>query len=143
MEFRLLGPLEIRADHGGLPLGGPKQRTVLAHLLLQANRVVSTERLIDAIWGEEPPATARNTLQTYIRHLRRAVGAERIQHRSSGYVLHADSQEIDVLQFQGLIEESQALAPADLPAAITSLREALALWRGPALDDLTEQSSLR
>jgi DNA-binding SARP family transcriptional activator/ABC-type glycerol-3-phosphate transport system substrate-binding protein len=143
MRFLLLGPLEARDDGRALPLGGPKQRTVLAHLLLQANRVVSTERLIDAIWGEEPPATARNTLQTYIRHLRRALGAERIQHRSSGYLLHADPQEVDVLQFQGLIEESQALAAADLPAAITSLREALALWRGPALDDLSEHSSLR
>jgi DNA-binding SARP family transcriptional activator/ABC-type glycerol-3-phosphate transport system substrate-binding protein len=143
MRFLLLGPLEARDDGRALTLGGPKQRTVLAHLLLQANRVVSTERLIDAIWGEEPPATARNTLQTYIRHLRRAVGTERIQHRSSGYVLHADPQEVDVLQFQGLIEESRALAAADLPAAITSLVEALALWRGPALDDLSQQSSLR
>lgn len=143
MRFHLLGPLEAWEDGRAVPLGGPKQRTVLAHLLLQANRVVTAERLIDAIWGEEPPETARNTLQTYVRHLRRAVGSQRIQHRSSGYVLQADPEEIDVLQFQGLIEESRALAATDLPAAISTLREALGLWRGPALDDLAEQLSLR
>src|SRR5919108_3981640 len=132
MRFLLLGPLEAWEDGRAVPLGGPKQRTVLAHLLLQANRVVTAERLIDAIWGEEPPETARNTLQTYVRHLRRAVGSQRIQHRSSGYVLQADPEEIDLLQFQALIEESRALAPTDLPGAITALREALGLWRGAA-----------
>jgi DNA-binding SARP family transcriptional activator/ABC-type glycerol-3-phosphate transport system substrate-binding protein len=143
VQFLLLGPLEARDDGSPLPLGGPKQRVVLAHLLLQANRVVTAERLIDAIWGEEPPETARNTLQTYIRHLRRIVGPGRIEHRSSGYVLQADQAEIDVLRFHALIEESRVLAATDLPAAITAIHEALALWRGPALDDLAEQPSLR
>ncbi|MFL5799187.1 MAG: extracellular solute-binding protein [Actinomycetota bacterium] len=143
MQFLLLGPLEARDDGSALPLGGPKQRVVLAHLLLQANRVVTAERLIDAIWGEDPPETARNTLQTYVRHIRRIVGPERIEHRSSGYVLQADPAEIDVLQFHDLIEESRVLAATDLPAAINALHEALGLWRGPALDDLAEQPSLR
>jgi len=143
MQFLLLGSLEAWDNGRALPLGGPKQRVVLAHLLLQANRVVTTERLIDAIWAEEPPETARNTLQTYVRLLRRVVGAERIQHRSSGYMLEAARDEVDALRFQELIEESRRLATTDLPAAITALREALDLWRGPALDDLADQPSLR
>jgi hypothetical protein len=75
VNFRLLGPLEVRAGDGPVPIGGPKQRTLLALLVLQPNRVVTVDRLTDAIWGSEPPATARNTLQTYVRHLRKALGA--------------------------------------------------------------------
>src|SRR5918996_2878162 len=142
MEFRLLGPLEIRADHGPLPIGGPKQRTVLAHLLLQANRVVTTERLIDAVWGEEPPATARNTLQTYVRHLRKALGGQRIQHRSAGYLLIADPKEVDALRFEALVEQARSLASADPAGAVGILQEALRLFKGPALDDLADQASL-
>ncbi|HXJ64180.1 MAG TPA: extracellular solute-binding protein [Actinomycetota bacterium] len=143
MRFLLLGPLEAWEDGRSLPLGGPKQRTVLAHLLLQANRVVTTERLIDALWGDEPPETARNTLQTYVRLLRKSVGAGRIEHRSSGYVVAVEPEEVDVLRFQSLVERSRSLAANDLPAAITAIREALGLWRGPALDDLGDQPSLR
>ncbi len=142
MRFLVLGPLEAWEDGRSLPLGGPKQRTVLAHLLLQANRVVTTDRLIDAIWGEEPPETARNTLQTYVRLIRKSIGAARIEHRSAGYALEADPSEVDVLQFQRLVEESKDLAASDLPGAVRSLRQALGLWRGPALDDLAEQPSL-
>jgi serine/threonine protein kinase/ABC-type glycerol-3-phosphate transport system substrate-binding protein len=143
MHFRLLGPLEASNGDGSLPLGGPKQRTVLAHLLLQANRVVTSERLIDALWGEEPPDTARNTLQTYVRHLRRTLGADRIVHRSAGYVFEARTDELDLLRFDALVEEARRLSSSDLPGAASTLREALDLWRGPALDDLTEQPSLR
>src|SRR5262245_786188 len=110
MEFRVLGPLEASDGNGPLPLGGPKPRTVLAHLVLQANRTVTAERLIDALWSEEPPDTARNTLQTYVRHLRRTVGAERIVHRSGGYVLQAGVDEVDLLRFDALIEEGRRLA---------------------------------
>ena len=143
MEFRLLGPLEATDGDGALPLGGPKQRTVLALLLLQANHVVTAERLIDAIWGDDPPDTARNTLQTYIRHLRKAVGADRIQHRSAGYMLEVSADEVDLLRFDALVEEAKRLSASDLPGAAGTLREALGLWRGPALDDLADQASLR
>ncbi len=142
MRFLLLGPLEAWEEGRALPLGGPKQRTVLAQLLLQANRVVTSERLIDAVWADEPPESARNTLQTYVRHLRQLVGAERIQHRSSGYVLQAGPDEVDVLRFQAMVEDARRLAAKDLPGAVTALREALGLWRGPALDDLADQASL-
>lgn len=142
MEFRLLGPLEVRDADAVVPIGGPKQRTVLALLLLNVNRVVTVERLTDAVWASEPPETARNTLQTYVRHLRKALGAERIEHRSSGYVLVADPDEVDLLRFERLVEEARRLATSDLPGAAATLREALGLWRGPALDDLSGQPSL-
>jgi DNA-binding SARP family transcriptional activator len=142
MEFGLLGPLEASDDGDVLPLGGPKQRTLLAHLVLHVNGVVTTERLIDSIWGDEPPETARNTLQTYIRHLRRIVGADRIHHRSAGYVLEARPDEVDLLRFVALVEEAKRLSSSDLPGAGSTLRDALGLWRGPALDDLAEQPSL-
>jgi WD40 repeat protein/DNA-binding SARP family transcriptional activator len=143
MDFGVLGPLEVLDHDRSVQLGGPKQRTVLVHLLLRANKLVTAERLIDALWGEEPPASARNTLQTYIKHLRKLVGSERIEHVSSGYVLRVDPGELDLLGFETLIEEARALIPADLPAAAAGLRGALSLWRGPALDDLSEQPSLR
>jgi len=143
MEFRLLGPLEVSHGDRSLRLGGPKQRTVLAHLLLHANRLVTVERLIDALWGDEPPESARNTLQTYIKHLRKLIGGERIEHMSSGYLLRADPHELDVLRFEALVEEARGSAATDVPGAAKGLREALGVWRGPALDDLAQQPSLR
>jgi len=143
MEFGVLGPLEVMDDDGRLQLGGPKQRTVLAHLLLRANNLVTAERLIDALWGEEPPGSARNTLQTYIKHLRKLVGRERIEHLSSGYVLRVRPGELDLLRFETLVEAARALVPSDFPAAAKGLRAALGQWRGRALDDLSEQPSLR
>ncbi len=143
MEFRVLGPLEVLDTENPLPTGGPKQRTVLALLVLNANRVVTVDRLGDALWGSEPPETARNTLQTYVRHLRKALGAERIEHRSNGYVLHADADEIDLLRFESLLGEAHRLTPADPPRAIATYDRALDLWRGPALDDLAGQPALQ
>jgi DNA-binding SARP family transcriptional activator/ABC-type glycerol-3-phosphate transport system substrate-binding protein len=143
MQFRVLGPIEVHTAEGAAPIGGPKQRTVLALLALSANRVVVATRLMDALWGEEPPETARNTLQTYVRHLRKALGAERIEHRSSGYVLVADADEVDHLRFQGLVAEARRLTPEDPQRAIAIYGEALDLWRGPALDDLADQPALQ
>jgi DNA-binding SARP family transcriptional activator/energy-coupling factor transporter ATP-binding protein EcfA2 len=143
MEFRLLGPLEV-ADHGRtLSIGGPKQRAVLAHLLLLANEIVSVDHLIDGIWGDEPPETARNTVQTYVRHLRKALGAARVQHRPPGYVLVADPAEVDVLRFVDLLDGARGLVVTDPVAAVEALREALGLWRGPALADLADHASLQ
>src|SRR5439155_13692126 len=101
------------------------------------------ERLMVSLWGDEPPDTARNTLQTYVQHLRRVLGAERIQHRSAGYALEAGVEEVDLLRFQALVEEGKRLSTTDLPRTAAALREALSLWRGPALDDLADQPSLR
>ena len=117
MEFRVLGPLEVTEEGRSQPLGGPKQRTVLAHLLLSANRLVAGEKLMDALWGEEPPPSARNTLQGYIKRLRKVVGAERIEHAAGGYLLRADAAELDLLRFESLVEGSRALVRTDVAAA--------------------------
>jgi WD40 repeat protein/serine/threonine protein kinase/DNA-binding winged helix-turn-helix (wHTH) protein len=143
VEFRLLGPLEVRSHDGPIPLGGAKQRVVLAHLLLRANALVPADRLIDEVWGDGPPPAARNVLQTYVSRLRKAVGAERLERRPSGYVLHADPSEIDAHRFDALVREARRKAPTDPASGVQLYREADALWRGPALDDLAEQSSLR
>src|SRR4029079_16507066 len=87
MEFRILGPLEVSAGDGAIRLGGPKQRAVLAHLILRVNRPVSVDLLIDGLWGDDPPETARNTLQTYVYRLRQVLGDDRISSEAAGYLL--------------------------------------------------------
>ena len=97
VEFRVLGPLEVLDDGRPLPIGGPKQRAVLAHLILQPNRIVPAERLIEDVWGEEPPETARNVMQSYVSRLRKLLGDGRIEGRGAGYVLSVAPEEIDRL----------------------------------------------
>jgi DNA-binding SARP family transcriptional activator/ABC-type glycerol-3-phosphate transport system substrate-binding protein len=141
MRFRVLGPLEVSAESGPITLGGPKQRAVLAHLLVRANQVVPAEALIDQVWGDEPPEAARNTLQTYVSHLRKALGADRLEGRTPGYVLHVEPDELDAARFERLLHEARSAdGQADSAAAI--LREALGLWRGPAFADLAGEESL-
>ena len=134
MEFRLLGPLEARSEARALPLGGPKQKSVLALLLLSPNRVVSKDTLIDAVWGEQPPKEVAAALQNAIFRLRQVLGEERIAWRAPGYVLYVDADDVDALQFERLLDASEALEPPERAAA---LREGLALWRGAPLADLT------
>jgi WD40 repeat protein/serine/threonine protein kinase len=143
MEFRVLGPLDVASDNGPVALGGSKQRAVLAHLVLRANALVPAERLIDDVWGDEPPAAARNVLQSYVSRLRKVVGAERLERRPGGYVLHADPSTIDARRFEALVQDARRSAISDPGAAARLYREADALWRGPALDDLADQPSLR
>ncbi len=141
MRFLVLGPLEVSAETGPIVLGGPKQRAVLAHLLVRANQVVPAEALIDQVWGEEPPEAARNTLQSYISHLRKALGADRLEGRTPGYLLHIEADELDAARFERLLHEARDTnGQADRAAAI--LREALGLWRGPAFADLAGEESL-
>ena len=142
MEFRILGPLEVLGDDGPLKLGGPKQRAVLAHLIVRPKRVVPAGLLIDELWGEEPPETARNTLQTYVYRLRKLLGDGRIEAGSGGYLLHAEQDEIDAGRFEALVRRAKALA-SDPPEALAALDEGLALWRGDALADLSDEPSLR
>jgi hypothetical protein len=97
MQFRVLGALEVLVDGEPISLGRQKQRTVLARLLLHPNQVVPAEDLIDEVWGEEPPDTARKTLQGYVTHLRRALGADRLQWRTPGYVLRLGPREPDAV----------------------------------------------
>ncbi len=142
MLFRVLGPLEVDVGNGPASLGGPKQRAVLAHLVLRANQLVSAETLIDQVWGEEPPEKARNVVQTYISHLRKALGPDRIQSHGPGYRLRLDPSELDATLFAELMRDGQKALPVDPNVAVATLEDALALWRGPALADLADQSSL-
>jgi DNA-binding SARP family transcriptional activator/ABC-type oligopeptide transport system substrate-binding subunit len=143
MEFRILGPLEVRDDEDRpVELGGRQQRLVLAALLLQPNRVVSTDRLIDVLWGERAPASAVKSVQIQIARLRKALepamGGERalVRTSTSGYVLELAPDELDVRRFEALVESGRRLlAEGAAEQAATVLREALALWRGPPLAD--------
>jgi DNA-binding SARP family transcriptional activator len=133
-EFRLLGPLEAVVDGTPVRLAAEKPRALLALLLLNRNRVVSMERLVDELWGEEPPARATKALQVYVSQLRKALGPERLVTRSPGYELRVDEGELDVERFESLVAAArEQLSAGNARAAVQGLREALELWRGPAL----------
>lgn len=137
MDFAVLGPVVVRRDGRELPLGGPKQRALLAMLLLRANEVVSRDRLIDGLWGERPPATAGHTLDNYVSRLRKTLGDGRLSRRAPGYVLRVERDELDLERFERRLGEGRAqLAKGKADEAAETLRAALALWRGPALADL-------
>jgi len=130
MQFRLLGPLEVLDGETTVAVRGARERAVLAFLLLQAGQVVSADRLIDELWGAEPPDSARKSLQVRIAGLRKALGADRIVSRPPGYLVRAEPDELDLARFEQLTAAAEAAEPA---AAAAQLREALGLWRGPAL----------
>ena len=140
MEFRVLGPLEVHAGGEPLALGGRKQKGVLALLLLHPNQVVSTDRLIDELWGERPPKTVDAYIQNCIFRLRRVLGRDVIETRPPGYLIHLDAQDVDSIRFEHAVVEARDLAPRERAAA---LREALEYWRGPPLDDLTFEGAAR
>jgi DNA-binding SARP family transcriptional activator len=138
VEFRILGPLEVRVGGREVALGGPRQRALLAILLTRANEVVSSDRLIDELWGEEPPSSATNVLQTYVYRLRKAVGQDVLETRPPGYVVRVEPGQLDLHRFEALVEQAgRDLAAGGAAGAAEALREALALWRGPALADFT------
>ena len=138
MRFAILGPLEVVADGRQLPLGGPQQRALLAVLLLNAGRVVSTDRLVESLWGDEPPSSARSLLQGCVAGLRRAfrdAARQPLVTRAPGYRLEVGPDELDLDTFERLV------AAAGRPEITRErcaelLGEALALWRGPVLDGL-------
>jgi DNA-binding SARP family transcriptional activator len=139
-EFRLLGPLEAVVGGEPIRLAAPKPRALLALLLLNRNRVVPTERLIDELWGENPPARATKTLQVYVSQLRKALGPERLVTRPPGYVLQVGEGELDVERFESLAAAArEQLSVGNARAAVAGLKEALALWRGPALREFRSE----
>ncbi len=139
MHYRLLGPVEAWREGRRLTLGGPKPRALLAALLLEPGRVVSAEALIDVIWGDSPPDTARSLIQSYVSALRRALSADVIETQPPGYLIHADADLVDRAAFDRLTAQGrQAAASGDHAAAARLLSEALALWRGPALGGIGE-----
>jgi YVTN family beta-propeller protein len=134
MEYRVLGPLEVRDGERSLPLAGARQRALLALLLVNANHVVSRDRLIDELWGEQAPETAVSTLQTYISRLRKVLPADKLLTRPPGYLLELEDGELDLRRFERLLAEARdAVAAGDPERAAHDLHDALALWRGPAL----------
>ena len=144
MEFRILGPLEIVGDKAaGVMLGGRRERAVLALLLLSANRVVSAERLAEDLWGDRPPEDPAHALRIHISRLRkvlREAGAEGIVvTQSPGYVVTVDTAAIDAMRFESLVARAREQATGgDQEQAAVTLREALGLWRGPALADVAD-----
>jgi DNA-binding SARP family transcriptional activator len=136
MEFKVLGPLEVLSDGQPLQLGPPQQRALLALLLLNANQVVATDRLAEELWPAEVPKTASKAIQVYVSSLRKAFGTSRdaLETRGNGYVLHVEAGELDLHEFELLLERAKAEEPG---ARVATLRSALSLWRGAPLADLT------
>ena len=140
MHYRILGPLEVLDNQGQpIPLGGQREQVLLAALALEANRVVSANRLIEALWGEDPPATAANALQVHVSRLRKKLtgpsGSDGpLQTKPPGYVLRVGPGELDAERFEQLATASE---PDEEPLAVSArLADALALWRGPVLEGL-------
>jgi DNA-binding SARP family transcriptional activator len=130
VEFRILGPLEIESDRGPVVVGGQRQRAVLAILLLEAGRVVSTDRLVDLLWGESAPPAALPSLQNAISRLRRELGTDLLETRPPGYVLHVSPDRIDARRFEQQLRDARRAKPEQRRE---QLQRALSLWRGPVL----------
>ena len=140
MEYRILGPLEVVDENGPVALGTVKERLVLAVLLLHANEVVTRDRLIDELWGEAPPATAKKAVNVYVSQLRKTLAhdaADPIQTVSGGYCLLADADLLDATRAQELLARARESASAGEPDTAAALfRQSLALWRGRTLAGL-------
>ena len=140
MEFRILGPLEAGDGRTLLPLGPRKQRAVLAFLLLNANHAVSVERLVDELWGDEPPASAVKAIQSYVSRLRKVLPDGTLRTRPAGYVVEIQPEELDLRVFEReLSEGNRALAEGKVAVASASLRRALGRWRGSALTEFVSE----
>jgi predicted ATPase/DNA-binding SARP family transcriptional activator len=139
MEFRLLGPLEVLRDHVPVRIAAGKQRALLALLLLNANRTVSREQLIDSLWGEDVPDSAQKMVQIQVSQLRKALPEPRVHTRQPGYLLEVREEELDLALFERAAADGRrALAQGDPETATERLGDALALWRGPALAECSE-----
>ncbi|MGB5657615.1 MAG: winged helix-turn-helix domain-containing protein, partial [Acidimicrobiia bacterium] len=125
MDYRILGPFEVSAGNGPLEIGGRRQRTVLAALLLNANRVTPTDQLIDVVWGEEPPPTARRSVQAYVSRLRRVLGDDRIVSVEPGYRIRVDEGELDADRFEALMLLARSIGADDPSKALDAIHEAL------------------
>jgi DNA-binding SARP family transcriptional activator/ABC-type branched-subunit amino acid transport system substrate-binding protein/streptogramin lyase len=137
MRYGILGPLEVSNGERLVPLAQGRQRLLLAVLLVHANEAISNDRLVDALWGETPPPTAARSLHNLISSLRKNLPDGELETRGHGYLLRVDDDQLDAAQFQTLVERGRAeLAAAQPECAAALLREAIDLWRGPALADL-------
>jgi DNA-binding SARP family transcriptional activator len=139
VQLRLLGPLTLEGKDGPIALGGKKQRSLLAVLAVHANRAVSEDRLIDAMWGEDAPRTALRTLNSYISRLRQALhGTDlRIESTPGGYVLRVAADAVDATEVANLLARARAESDADI--RIARLADAAALWRGEPLGEFASE----
>ncbi len=142
VRFGVLGPLVVwTADGAPVRIPETKVRALLAHLLVDAGRPVSTDALIEHLWGDAPPADPLAALRTRVSQLRRAIGRELVVHGPSGYLLRIDGNALDAARFEGLVRRARGLG--DPQARTNLLTEALALWRGPALADVADEPFAR
>jgi DNA-binding SARP family transcriptional activator len=130
LEFRVLGPLEVRRNGDVIPIPAPKQRALLGVLLLHANEPVAQDELIDLLWRHDAPPSARASLQNQVHAIRRVLGAGVVERQPGGYVVHVEPGRLDLERFEQLVTEARRSEPRERAAR---LREALACWRGPAL----------
>jgi DNA-binding SARP family transcriptional activator len=137
VEFRILGALEVEVDRSPVPVSGRLQRALLAVLLLEAGRVVPTDRLVDLLWGERAPRTATTSLQNAISRLRKELGPDLLETRSPGYVLRAEPEQVDAHRFELLVRDARTVGPEERREL---LERALSLWRGPALAEFAYES---
>ena len=136
VSYALLGPMQVRVGAERLEVTAGKHRLMLVRLLLDANRTVSVDDLIDALWGERAPATASKLVQVYVSQLRKLLGAEAVETHRSGYLLRVESGNLDTQQFEELVREGRAaVAAGNADLGRSLLRRALGLWRGRALAD--------
>src|SRR5215203_6090841 len=140
MDFRILGPLEVRERERQVPIGGPKPRALLGVLLLHIDEVVSTARLVDELWGERPPATAEKLVPGYVHALRGALGGNTVATHTPGYRVEIDRHTLDLLEFQRLAADARDAPPE---VGVEFRRRALALWRGPPLADVLLEGPAR
>ncbi len=141
LQFRMLGPLEVLRDGAPVDLGSPKQRAVLAILLLDLGRVVSTDRIVESVWGDDAPNSVSASLQAYISNLRRILrtddGRSLIERRTPGYVLDIPADQVDRTAFLEAARATRAaVEDRDWDAAITAGSSAVGMWRGPLLADV-------
>ena len=136
MEVHLLGPLLVRTDRRTLVLASARERAVLTALALRPSGVVSVDALHIALWGEEPPPSARKAIQTYVSSLRRALPPGSISTAPTGYVLDHPPESVDVVRFEALARAARTAT--DRHEALAGFSEALALWRGQPLQDLAD-----
>src|SRR6266567_6816921 len=146
MRFRVLGPLEVEADDGPVALGGPKERRLLAQLLVRPNQVVPVEALVQGLWGEHPPRSAPKTLQAHVVRLRHALEPDRARGAAGqvlvtqepGYLLRVAPGTLDAARFEELTAQARRALADDAAAAASTLRAALGLWRGRAFEEFVD-----
>jgi len=140
MDFRILGPLEVRDGDRDVPLRGGKERALLALLLINVNRTLALDRIVDSLWGEDVPETAQKMVQVHVSRLRKVLGAQTIRTRPPGYALVLHPEQIDLHRFETSVREArEALGAGRAGQAARRFREALSLWRGPALAEFTSE----